>query len=284
MEETPERNSHLTPPDLFTFFNHYFLLFFSLSCILSSLFIQELFIMLGQFRLAIGVAPALGILLPIFLLARRFPAGFMKQLQVTRPRVRISIYVVLATLAMVVIVAQLYVISQNFMPPPETYVEALEQYRPTSVATAVVTFLGLCLVVPVAEEIVFRGMIQEIFSRNMRGSFAVMLAGVFFGVIHLNPQLLAGLVCFGIFLGILFHVTSSLSYSILSHGVLNTVAFLQLALLSKESLETAPFYVREWWMLPVAVLVVGLLLKEIKKGVPISLETPFESSNHPELQ
>ncbi len=279
MEETPERNSHLTSPDLFAFFNHYFLLFFSLSCILSSLFIQELFIMLGQFRLAIGVAPALGILLPVFLLARRFPSGLMKQFHITRPRVRISIYVVLATLAMVVIVSHLYVISQHFMPPPETYIEALERYRPTSVAAAVVTFLGLCLVVPVAEEIVFRGMIQEIFSRNMRGSFAVVLAGVFFGVIHLNPQLLAGLVCFGIFLGILFHVTSSLSYSILSHGVLNAVAFLQLALLSEESLETAPFYVREWWMLPVAVVAVGLLLKEIKTGASISLETPVQTSN-----
>ena len=57
------------------------------------------------------------------------------------------------------------------------------------------------------------------------------------------------------------------------------MAFLQLALLSEESLETAPFYVREWWMLPVAVVAVGLLLKEIKTGASISLETPVQTSN-----
>ena len=85
MEETPESNHDLPPRDIFTFFNHYFLLFFGLSCILSSLFFQQLFIVLDQFRLAIALGPALGIVLPIFLLSRRFHDGFRKQFRIATP-------------------------------------------------------------------------------------------------------------------------------------------------------------------------------------------------------
>ncbi|MFQ5511250.1 MAG: lysostaphin resistance A-like protein [Candidatus Krumholzibacteriia bacterium] len=282
MEDTPGRNYDLTPPDIFAFFNHYFLLLFGLSCILGSLFVQEVFIMFGQFQIAISVAPALGILLPIYLVTRRFPAGFRRQFRIGRPRPRIALYVTLATLAMVVVVSHLYVTSQRFMPPPEAYNETLKQYRPTSALGAVVTFLGLCVVVPFAEEVVFRGVVQEIFRRNMNSALAVILAGVFFGVMHLNPQLLAGLVCFGIFLGIVFHLTSNLSYAILGHGVLNAVAFLQLTLLPEEALETPPFYMREWWMLPVSVAVTTILLREIKRGVSSVMETPGLPSDSPE--
>jgi hypothetical protein len=66
-----------TPPgrDLFTTVNNYFLLFFCVSCVLSSMFIQQLFVLVGQYRMGIGVSSIFGIVLPIVLLTRKFPGG-----------------------------------------------------------------------------------------------------------------------------------------------------------------------------------------------------------------
>jgi hypothetical protein len=77
MQEHPDSNWEFEPVDIFSSLNQYFLLIFSMTCILSSVFLQELFVSFDQFRLGIAVAPVFGIILPVFLLTKRFRAGFM---------------------------------------------------------------------------------------------------------------------------------------------------------------------------------------------------------------
>ena len=279
MEEKPERNYELDERTVFEGLNQYFLLFFALCCILSSVFIQEIFITINNFRLGITVAPLVGIVLPLFLLTRRFKPSFKSQLRIRTLQLSVSIYVILAALAMVVVVDYIYVISQQFMPEPEGYLEGLMALRPHGVWSTILTFLGLCIVVPVSEELVFRGVIQQVFARNMGHVIAMILAGVFFGVIHLNPQLLPSMIIFGVFLGFVFFVTDNLSYTILGHAALNSVAFLQLAAETGDELGTATFYIQDWWYFPVAVGIVIVLLKVIKRGATRPAPTPFEPSN-----
>ena len=49
MDEREQRNTG-TAPDVFTAVNNYFLLFFCASCVLSSMYIQQLFFLVGQYR------------------------------------------------------------------------------------------------------------------------------------------------------------------------------------------------------------------------------------------
>ena len=204
MQERPESNIEIEEREVFNTFNSYFLLLFSMCCILGSVFIQEIFVVLDQFRLGIIVAPAVGIVAPVYLLAKRFSKGFREQLRMRAPKPQVAFYIFIATLAMVAIVDYLFAFSQRLLPSPVNYLETLNELRPHGIWSGIATFLGLGVVVPVAEEIVFRGVIQRVFERNMGGVVAFVLAGVFFGVIHLNPQLLLSMACFGVFLGFVF--------------------------------------------------------------------------------
>jgi len=254
MEDQIQGNPELGPPDIFAAFNHYILLFFGLTCILSSVFIQQLFYLADQLRVGLVVAPVLGIILPVWAVTRRFPAGFRSQLLIARPQLLMTLYVLVATAAVVVIVDFIYAVSQQFLTPPADYVEGLKELKPTGIVPVAVTFFGICVLVPFAEEIVFRGLVQRIFSRNMGPVLAMLLAGAFFGVIHLTPQLLLSMIVFGIFLGYLFMATSNLVYPILAHAVLNSVSYVQLLVLPEDQLASVPPYARDPWALGLAVL------------------------------
>ena len=274
MEDPIKGNPELGPPDIFSAFNNYVLLFFGITCLLSSVFIQQLFFMLDQLRAGLVVAPILGIILPVFAITRRFPLGCRQQLLIRRPRFFLTLYVILATLSVVVIVDYIYAVSQSFMAPPTDYVEGLKELKPTGIGAIVVTYLGICVLVPVAEEIVFRGFVQRIFSRNMDPVLAMILAGAFFGVIHLTPQLLLSMIVFGVFLGYLLLATSNLTYPILAHCILNTVSYVQLLVLPEDKLAAVPPYAQEYWVLALSLAVLVYFLVRIKRGASDSSKTP----------
>jgi membrane protease YdiL (CAAX protease family) len=194
-------------------------------------------------------------------------------------RVTTTVQVVVATLVMVVVVDHVYVISQQFMPSSDAYLESLKALKPTGFWSTALTFLGLCIVVPFTEEVVFRGLIQRVFALNMLPIVAVVLSGTFFGVIHLSPQLLVSMTCFGIFLAFVFYATSNLTYPIVGHAVLNAVAFVQLTFQSEDSFTDAPFYAQEWWYLPVAIGIVLILSREIKRGAARSAPAPLKTES-----
>lgn len=276
MEDKPESNTDLKTLDVFTTVNNYVLLLFCGSCLLGSLFLQQFSVSIGQYRLGIGLSPLLAIILPIYLLLRRLGPGFKKQVRLTTPRASQLVFVVLATLTAVVIVDQIYLVTQKFSPVPEEYVEGLKELKPVDGLTFAVVFLGLCLVVPVSEELVFRGVIQQVFTKNMGGVIGFLLAGLVFGAIHLNSHLLICISFFGIFLGFIYFATGNLLYSIIAHSLFNTIALLQLTTgVSGESTEL-PFYLRDVRVFVVSLVLLVYFLFKIKRGGP-DTEPPYES-------
>lgn len=274
--ENQDQSNTSTPHDVFTAVNNYFLLFFCASCVLSSMYVQQLFLVAGQNRLGIGVSALVGILLPAFLLLRRFPRGLPGQLRIARPRVHRMILVIVATCAAVVLIDQIYVLNQHFAPVPEDYAEAIRELKPTNVIQFVVTFMGLCLLVPLAEEIIFRGIVQQVFTRNMGGVLAFFLAGATFGAVHLNAHLLISITIFGIFLGYIYYVTGNLAYTIVAHSVFNLIAFAQLAFQSEVEASALPFYVADVRFVVGALVIFIFLLFKTKEGGP-ETEPPYDS-------
>ncbi len=272
--ENPERSNTSTPHDVFSAVNNYFLLFFCASCLLSSMYIQQLFLVAGQHRLGIPVSAVVGIIVPAFLMLRRFPSGLRGQLRIVRPRVSRMIIVVVATLAAVVVIDQIYILTQRLSPVPEDYAQAIRDLKPTNALEFAVTFAGLCILVPIAEETIFRGIIQQVFVRNMSAWMAVLLAGATFGAIHLNAHLLISIMAFGFFLGFIYHVTGNLSYTIGSHAVFNTVAFAQLTLQSDTDVSALPIYLTDVRIVVVALVLFVFLLFKIKEGGP-ETEPPY---------
>jgi len=273
MENRPKSN---TPQaDLFATVNNYFLLFFCVSCVLSSMFIQQLFILVGQYRLGIGVSSIVGIVLPMVLLARKFPGGVPAQLRLSRPRLHRLILVIVATVAAVVLVDQIYVINQRFSPVPEEYADQIRELRPDGALQFIVTLLGLCFLVPIAEEVVFRGMIQRIFARNMGAFAGVFLAGAIFGAVHLNAHLLISITVFGLFLGYLFQATGNLVYPIVAHSIFNGFALWQLVSDTNVEAGNLPIYLQDVRWVVAALVVFVFLVAKIRRGGSESSPAPL---------
>lgn len=81
----------------------------------------------------------------------------------------------------------------------------------------------ICIVVGVAEELLFRGVIQT--------SFGLVLASVLFAIIHIRylkkPLLLISVVLLSFLLGYIFEVTNSLVYTTVAHFLIDLLlAFL----------------------------------------------------------
>ena len=159
-----------------------------------------------------------------------------------------------------------YVINQHFTPVPEDYADQIRELKPQNALQLVVTILGLCFLVPVAEEMVFRGMIQRIFSRNMGPVVGVLLAGAIFGAVHLSPHLLISITCFGLFLGFLFESTGNLVYTMVAHAIFNTVALIQLTTDGSVESGNLPVYLRDVWMVVVALVLFIFLVRKIHEG------------------
>ena len=276
MDEGPHSNTQVGRPSVFSALNNYFLLFFCASCIVSSMYVQQLFLMMGQYPLGIGASALLGIIAPVYLITRRFGAGAREQLRVAPPRMPQVVYLMVATLCAVVIVDQIYLITQQFYPAPDQYAESLDELRPTTGLSFAVLFLGLCVLVPLAEEMVFRGYVQQIFTRHMGAVAGFLLAGLIFGAIHLNGHLLVSISFFGVFLSFIFYATGNLTYTIIAHSLFNTVALLQLTFIPQTAEEGLPFYLRDVRVLVFAMVLLIYLLLKLKQGGP-ETEPPWES-------
>jgi len=264
--ENPHQSNSLAPNDVFAAVNNYFLLFFCISCVISSMFIQELFMSLGQYRVGIGVSSLLGMVVPVALLMRKFPGGFTGQLRLSRPRLVRMVLVVVATCAAIVLIDQIYVINQRFMPVPEDYAEQILELKPGNATQLVISIVGLCMLVPMAEETVFRGMIQRIFSRNMGPIVGVAAAGALFGAVHLNAHLLISIALFGWFLGFLFESTGNLAYSMVAHAIFNGWALFQLATDTTVESGKLPFYLRDVAWVIACLVLLPFLVRLIHRG------------------
>jgi membrane protease YdiL (CAAX protease family) len=278
MEERPESNTDLKSTDVFTAVNNYFLLFFCGSCVLGSLYLQQLFLYMGLYRAGVAIAPLLAIILPIYLLLRRVGPGFALQIRLAPPQAPRVLYVLMATLATVVIVDQIYLVNQQFSPVPPEYIESLKNLRPSDGWSFAVIFAGLCVLVPISEEMVFRGLIQQVFSRNMGGGVGFVLAGLVFGAIHLNAHLLVSISFFGIFLSFIYYATGNLAYAIIAHSIFNTIALLQLTLSDTAETTDLPFYLQDVRIFVVSAVLLVFFLYKIKAGGS-ETEPPTETDN-----
>jgi membrane protease YdiL (CAAX protease family) len=279
VEDTTQRN---TQPDVFTAVNNYFLLFFCASCVLSSMYIQQLFMMVEHYREGIGVSSLFGIILPVYFLTRRFPSGIRGQLRIARPRWPRLLLVIVATAVVVVVVDQIYVITQQFSPVPDDYAEAIRDLKPEGPLEFTVILVGLCMLVPVAEEVVFRGLIQQVFARNLGPLLAVALAGAVFGAVHLNAHLLISITVFGWYLGWVYQATGNLTYTMISHALFNLAALAQLTWSTEVAAGGLPIYLQDVRIVVASLVIFVFLLFKMKEGGP-ETEPPYHEPRDPAL-
>ncbi|MBN6187361.1 CPBP family intramembrane metalloprotease [Aneurinibacillus sp. BA2021] len=100
------------------------------------------------------------------------------------------------------------------------------QAKSNSIVAGILEVLMVGLFVPVAEEVMFRGVLQTAIVRRFGAVAGVLGSSLLFGAIHVDPVLFPPLFAMGLMLGFLRHYYQSIWAAIFFHALNNTITVL----------------------------------------------------------
>ncbi len=158
-------------------------------------------------------------------------------------------------------------LSSRLRPPGPEYLEFLQQHLPTTWPGTLAAFAAAGVVAPVAEELVFRGLLYRAARSRWGALGAAVITSLFFGVVHWEPWSLFGLVGLGLLMCWLYERTGSLLTPILAHGAHNVLS-LSLMLHWRDRLDAEGTAEPMAWLGAVAcaVLLVGLVRRLTRRA------------------
>lgn len=90
----------------------------------------------------------------------------------------------------------------------------------------IVLFLVIVVFAAIIEEVLFRGLLQNGLKRRVGPTWAIVIAGLIFAAVHLQPLAFPVLAVIGMAFGYLYHLTGSLRVTISLHMLNNAAALL----------------------------------------------------------
>ncbi|MBN1914517.1 MAG: CPBP family intramembrane metalloprotease [Parachlamydiales bacterium] len=117
-------------------------------------------------------------------------------------------------------------------------VSFLKQMEHDIVIFILAAFLIVCIV-PIIEEVLFRGIFQTILRKYLSPSYAIIFSSLFFAIFHYSPLqgianiiIIGSLFIFSLFLGFIYEKRGSLFSSIALHGIFNFSTIINLYFLN----------------------------------------------------
>ncbi|HEY0065343.1 MAG TPA: CPBP family intramembrane glutamic endopeptidase [Telluria sp.] len=142
--------------------------------------------------------------------------------------------ILLTVPALIMVVGFVLDITIRLFPLSPSQVEMFKEMGSGSVGSVIIT----CLLAPVLEEMLFRGIILRSFLRQYPRWFSIGGSALIFGVAHMNVYQFTAAFILGVFLAWLYQRTKSLLPCILLHAVYNAV-LLGITLMGGEWAEAA---------------------------------------------
>lgn len=258
-----------TEPDdrdfsIFDRLNNYLLLVYSLSCFMMYFALTMMIYLKGHTALSLIVPAVAGVILPLYILSRRFGLDFFREYRLAAPSPVTSLIVLAIAAGSILPSDAITWLLERNNPASDDYIRFLLAIKPKGLLSFLLLASGIVVLSPLAEEMLFRGFVQRIFGRNMRGPLAVFLAALVFGSSHFNLEYLPGVTLLGLVLGYLFYRTSNLAYPFMAHALFNLVSLVKLHRMSEEAVRLAsrgtpsPKYIA----LSLAALAGGILVME----------------------
>ncbi|MEF9415149.1 MULTISPECIES: CPBP family intramembrane glutamic endopeptidase [Ralstonia solanacearum species complex] len=137
-----------------------------------------------------------------------------------------------------------------------SYVFPLQQSMGDTMQKIVASGLGsivlVCLIAPVVEEMLFRGIILRSFLRQYAPGVAIVHSAAVFGLAHLNVYQFVGGFLIGLLLGKLYERTRSLLPGMLVHGCYNTAVTILAWRSERSEWTTVADWSPQWCVLAVA--------------------------------
>ena len=187
------------------------------------------------FRIATGAGQLLFIFLPTLFLVRIATTSPKEFLRVRMPDVRTLILPLVGVFSLQQML-QVYMTFQDKIPLPGPLQDISREFKDmfeeaykllataNSIPELLVVILVIALIPALAEEFLFRGMVQRCFEKGFGSMRGVILTGVIFAAYHLNPFSFIPLVVLGIYLGFLAMRANSIWASAAAHFYNNAFA------------------------------------------------------------
>lgn len=99
--------------------------------------------------------------------------------------------------------------------------------------------LSAVFMAPLVEELLFRGAIQGHLLRiGIKPLYAIFISSAIFGIVHMNPDQIPFAFAIGLIFGWLYYRTGNVVPGIIGHFINNSIACIQMAMLTKEEFNT----------------------------------------------
>lgn len=233
--ERPDRDDR-GPGTIIPGLSNGFLLLYAFGCFSLYLLLLGIFSSDSPGFFSIALPPLFAFILPVYLLFRAAKKGGFAGVLLLRPRVLPALLVGAMIMAAYFPLALVSSLADKIFPVSQEYLEYFVDFKPKGTLDFISKALALVLVVPLAEEMLFRGLVQQTFHYWMTSPQAVVLGAACFAVAHGTPWLMPPLFLLGLFFGYLYARTENLAYPIIAHGLYNLISLVHLDSLTDEDI------------------------------------------------
>ncbi len=249
-------------PGLFGRMNNWFLLIYAFACYLMASSLVGLLYLNGNAVLSVILPGILGYILPLMIITRRYSLSFTGEFRLLVPDAVTAALVIVIAAAAIYPVDALSWLFRRGRPVDSEYIKILIAFKPKGAWNFAAMALGLGIITPLGEELLFRGVIQSIFHRNMAAGAAILLSAFVFAASHGVLYIIPGVTALGIVLAFVFYRTGVLTYAVMIHAIFNLFSLYRLNSLSEETIQNF-----EWsapsagWVAVSAIILVAALVQ-----------------------
>lgn len=201
----------------------------------------------------------LGVVLPCRLLARGGGGTLRHDFHLDRADAGTLVAAVVAAAASLLPTSVLAGLSARIAPVDAQWLAFYRDHLPSSGLGVVVAAITAVLVAPLAEELLFRGLIYRLARRTWGAWPAAVVSSLLFGLIHGEPWFLFGLVALGLILAALYETTGSLLAPVIAHALHNAVSLFLIIRQPDQLAEDLALETTDWVLLAVSVAALAVI-------------------------
>ncbi len=200
-----------------------------------------------------------GVLLPVYLMARRWGFPLRSDFSLTVPHPIILAASALLAICSLVPTSLLAELSLRMHPVNSQWESFFRDNLPTTSLGVVLAVFSVVIVAPLAEEIIFRGLLHRLASSMWGAVPAALISALVFGIVHGEPWFLFGLVGVGLMLAFIYEVTRSVTACWVAHAVHNSISLWAMLNTEGSLAEPQTITMQDWGLAAVSLLGMALV-------------------------
>ncbi len=173
---------------------------------------------------AVSAGAVLGVFLPLWMVSRLRKLQVKRDFALDQPPLPLLLAAAVMALVALVPTSLLAELSIRLWPADPESVALYNQNLPVSWGGRALVFVAVVILGPLAEELTYRGILHRLAGGIWGSWHGAAVSSLVFGIVHMQPWLLFGLVGVGLVLAFVYEATGSITACWVTHAVHNGVS------------------------------------------------------------